>query len=157
MPLWGRLEQVAKVTEPVLARVYSDMLRALASIHEQGIVHCDVKPDNFLFSGTLHDGIVKLCDFGLSAVVSSQRKEMMGVKGTAPFMPPEMLQGGGFDTKADVWSFGVTAYVLLLGHFPYQPAVATASAMKRAIRFGMPGPSFKPKEGMLKQKSGISE
>jgi len=137
------LERLPEVKEYVLARLASDMLRALNHIHSLNIVHRDVKPDNFLCCGFKH--VVKLCDFGLAEVLSHPTAELKGVYGTAPFMSPEMLKVQGYGTLTDVWSLGVILYTLLFGQFPYQPVEATTKAMKAAIIAGQPQPTFKPK------------
>lgn len=145
MTLVHMFQQIPKVTELVIARALKDVLQGLDGIHLMGIVHRDVKLDNFLFSGTLNDGVVKLCDFGFAELVTAQRPELRGILGSAPFMSPEMLRGQGYDTRTDMWSFGVVAYVLLLGQFPYTPKVRSSQGMQNAILRGTPPPTFTPK------------
>jgi len=134
------LEWMPTVTEHTIAKIVKQMLEALQSIHQVGVVHRDIKPDNFL---CMRDGSVLLCDFGLSEVLRSGQKGMRGVNGTAPFMSPEMLKGQLYSDKTDVWSLGVIAYVMLRASFPYKPKVRTGSAMKATILAGNPEPSFK--------------
>jgi len=142
MTLLQALESAPALTERTLVRIIKEMLQALDSIHKLHVVHRDIKPDNFLCSG--EERTVKLCDFGLAAVLPRQG-ELSGVFGTAPFMCPEMLWGEGYGTKADIWSVGVLTYVLLCGQFPYQPLDMSGKAMKHAIAVGTPKPTFKPK------------
>jgi serine/threonine protein kinase len=80
---------------------------------------------------------VKLCDFGLSAEMPDVG-QLTGVHGTAPYMCPEMLESRLSDEKADVWSLGVVAYLLLCGTFPYQPRYDewTGRKMQERIRDG---------------------
>lgn len=143
MSLFRALDR-SQLTEYVLATVFRQMLQAIASIHALGIVHRDIKPDNFLCTGDLATGAVKLCDFGLAESITPTRPELKGQHGTAPFMSPEMLGGDAYATKTDVWSFGVVCYVLLLGKFPYQPLEPTSKAMKAAVLSGQPAPDFTP-------------
>jgi len=160
MTLLQLLERRPVVTEQYLGHLFSDMLHALEGIHRMGIVHRDVKPDNFLYSysGPGSSGVVKLCDFGLADAVGPKRPELNETYGTAPFMSPEMLETKGYDVKTDMWSFAVISYVLLLGHFPYTPTEKNSKAMKQAILLGTPAPSFRPKAGVLKcPNSNISE
>eukprot|EP00747_Dinoflagellata_sp_TGD_P209275 gnl/TRDRNA2_/TRDRNA2_82669_c0_seq1.p1 gnl/TRDRNA2_/TRDRNA2_82669_c0~~gnl/TRDRNA2_/TRDRNA2_82669_c0_seq1.p1 ORF type:complete len:694 (-),score=91.94 gnl/TRDRNA2_/TRDRNA2_82669_c0_seq1:28-2058(-) len=125
-----------------LLRVIHEVLQALHHIHGRGIVHRDVKPDNMLLGGP--DGTVsKLCDFGLAAALPASGK-MRGVVGTVPYMSPEMLNGFAYTVKTDVWSLGVTAYVMLYGRFPYEPEIRTADNMKLAIASGLNHPEYKP-------------
>ncbi|CAK0881251.1 unnamed protein product [Prorocentrum cordatum] len=151
------LEQLPSLREASLARIFSEMCQALASIHGLGIVHRDIKPDNFLCVGEA--STIKLCDFGLAEGESRGSDQgLTGVYGTAPFMSPEMLSGTGYDSKTDLWSLGVIMYVICLGQFPYIPAKTSASAMKAAILVGVPAPSFRPKTSLdLSNGSPISE
>jgi len=137
------LETSPAYTEYTLKNVLGGMLNALHAIHSVGVVHRDVKPDNYLCSGP--DDTVKLCDYGLADVVTEQKPELKDVYGTAPFMSPEMLSGGPYGTQTDMWSFGVIAYVMLLGQFPYRPLDRTSKGMKSAILSGIPEPPFRPK------------
>lgn len=157
MSLLQGLESFADYTEFTLKQVLSEMLRALSGIHAMGVVHRDVKPDNFLCSGRGDDMVVKLCDFGLADIISESKPELKDVYGTAPFMSPEMLSGKGYGTHTDMWSFGVLAYVVLLGQFPYHSLDRTSKGMKSAILSGIPEPSFRPKVQITRFfNSGIS-
>jgi serine/threonine protein kinase len=139
--LLPHLEQLTEPTERCFGKIFSQMLVAIAHCHSVGVVHRDVKPDNFLVGGP--DGkTVKLGDFGLSAMLPSDGK-LKGVFGTAPYMCPEMLSGRCCNEKADVWSLGVIVYVLLFGTFPYVPQEKTSKGMKQAIVDGAT-PKFKP-------------
>jgi serine/threonine protein kinase len=138
--LLAHLEQIPEVNEQSLGKIFSQMLIAIAHCHSIGVVHRDIKPDNFLVGG--EDGkTVKLGDFGLSAIMPSNGK-LRGVFGTAPYMCPEMLSGRCCNEKADVWSLGVIVYVLIFGTFPYVPLEKTSKGMKQAIVDGAT-PKFK--------------
>lgn len=130
------LDQI-EVTEKSLRLIFRDMLQGLKFLHGLGIVHRDVKPDNFLCNMQAHSVIqtVRLCDFGLSMRMPPNGN-LTGVFGTAPFMCPEMVKSSYYNEKADIWSVGVIVYVMLTGRFPYMPFETTSSAMKEAIRIG---------------------
>jgi serine/threonine protein kinase len=130
------------------------MLLGLAHCHSVNVVHRDVKPDNFLVGGE-NGQTIKLCDFGLSTCLS-KNCEGTGVFGTAPFMCPEMLKGISYNEKADVWSFAVLTYALLLGTFPYLPKQQSAKKMKEAIVEGNPSPSFEPSVRALGKRSDVA-
>jgi len=149
--LLQEMESWTEMTEYTMKRVFAEMLEALCSIHAKSIVHRDIKPDNFLVSGP--GSTVKLCDFGLSDIVSDRRPKLKNVYGTAPFMSPEMLGNRGYDTQTDMWSFAVLVYVLLLGHFPYKPLDRTSKGMTSAILAGIPAPCFEPKRSILRMES----
>jgi len=111
------LDLEPELTEVSLADILRQVLASLCCIHAVDVVHRDVKPDNFL----MKNGVVKLCDFGMSDVLDKRNPTLSGIFGTAPYMSPEMLNNDPYDTKTDVWSFACMAHVLLLGKFPYQP------------------------------------
>ena len=135
------LASMPELTKRGLGHVFAQMLLGVAHCHRVKVVHRDIKPDNFLVGG--EDGeVIKLCEFGLSALLPKQGK-LRGVFGTAPYLCPEMLSGQWYDEKADVWSVAVIAYVLLLGDFPYVPKQQSAKMMKQAILEGAV-PSFEP-------------
>jgi len=134
------------VTEDMYRPIFREMLQGLAAIHAVGVVHRDVKPDNFMCSGKGDGRVVKLCDFGLAkSVAHADRNELTGVNGTAPFMAPEMLGKSRYNAKVDTWSLGVIVYLLLFGHFPYMPRKWSSAEMKQAIRTGYPAPPFAPR------------
>lgn len=140
------LEGMQDLTESVLAvKALRPMVAALAHLQDFAMAHRDVKPDNFLAS---QDGVLKLCDFGLSLQLpdrSGLSFGFEGVAGTPPFMSPEMLEGQLYGLSTDIWSLGVVAYVLLYGNFPYKPAGGERGgpAMKRAILCQEQGPRFR--------------
>eukprot|EP00928_Gymnodinium_smaydae_P070687 TRINITY_DN54471_c0_g1_i1.p1 TRINITY_DN54471_c0_g1~~TRINITY_DN54471_c0_g1_i1.p1 ORF type:complete len:519 (+),score=53.86 TRINITY_DN54471_c0_g1_i1:151-1557(+) len=123
-----------------LPRIFGEMLKGIAHCHNLGIVHRDVKPDNFIFGGP--DGaVVKLCDFGVAAALP-KKGYLRGHYGTAPYMAPEMVNNEKYNTKVDVWSFGVVAYLMLFGSFPYMTSEMDSVAMKQMIGTGIPKPQF---------------
>jgi len=135
------LESMPELTERGLGNVAAQMLLGVAHCHSVKVVHRDIKPDNFLVGG--EDGVIKLADFGLSAIMPKTGK-LPGVFGTAPFMCPEMIRDRSYNEKADVWSLGVVAYVMMYGQFPYTPEKPNAKAMKEVIVLGLPAPAYTP-------------
>jgi len=104
----------------VTARI--DILRqaaiGLRHAHHRGIVHRDVKPANVR---VLDDGHVKIMDFGIAKLLSSELDlTQTGMTlGTARYQAPEQFQGDKIDLRADIFSFGVTAYELLTFERPF--------------------------------------
>lgn len=143
--LGAALERSPHVDESLLGVAFAHALQALAHVHAAGVVHRDVKPDNFLCSkskgGKQSLGVVKLCDFGL-ATHKRPSSFLRRQAGTPPFMAPEMLNERGYDEKVDVWSLGSMLYVMLFGDFPYKSMDRSAQGMKMATRLGMPPPSY---------------
>jgi serine/threonine protein kinase len=135
------LRKEPELNEIVLARYFKDMLTALHHLHSVNVVHRDVKQDNFMLGGGC-DNVLKLCDFGLSAVKVS----IDGLReccGTAPFMSPEMLvEDCLYGSSVDNWSVGVIVYTLFFGGFPYVAGKGDTVGMKDAIRTGRIPPTF---------------
>eukprot|EP00490_Sorites_sp_Unknown_P009064 CAMPEP_0114639248 /NCGR_PEP_ID=MMETSP0191-20121206/1062_1 /TAXON_ID=126664 /ORGANISM="Sorites sp." /LENGTH=441 /DNA_ID=CAMNT_0001851089 /DNA_START=51 /DNA_END=1376 /DNA_ORIENTATION=+ len=119
------------LTEADLSDIFKQMALGVLHTHTAGIVHRDIKPDNFLWGGPDHC-ILKLCDFGLAAAMP-QAGKLQGVYGTAPYMAPEMLKSLGYGYLVDIWSLGAVAFLLAFGKFPYSPAEQTSASMKEAI------------------------
>jgi serine/threonine protein kinase len=124
------------LNERSIGKLLVQMVHAIKHLHSCGVAHGDVKPDNFLMGGP-EGNTVKLCDYGLS-VVMPEAGQLAGVRGTAPYICPEMLRSGWSDDKADVWAIGVVVYLLLCGKFPYQPRSEqwTSQKMQQVIRDG---------------------
>jgi eukaryotic-like serine/threonine-protein kinase len=106
---------------------------ALEAAHDQGIIHCDLKPANIKVRS---DGTVKILDFGLAKVVDRAPPPVSGLSeaptismpavtltgvivGTPAYMSPEQATGKHVDRRADIWAYGSVFYELLTGHAAY--------------------------------------
>jgi len=102
----------SKMEEEHIAYIIRELLLGLDALHEEGIVHCDVKTDNVLISTK---GLVKLSDFG-SAILLDHTPQVLSRRGTPHWMAPEMSVkpecGATVTTKTDVWSVGIIAIEL---------------------------------------------
>jgi tRNA A-37 threonylcarbamoyl transferase component Bud32/Ca2+-binding EF-hand superfamily protein len=88
-------------------------------LHEHGIVHSDIKPENILYNK--QTGQIKLIDFGLSKILLPNKKIEV-VDGTLSYVAPEALQMNAYGHESDIWSIGVVMYLLVYGKLPFDPS-----------------------------------
>lgn len=100
-------------------RILHQILSALAYCHAHGVVHRDVKAENFLFLTKSYDSPLKLIDFGLAAMFNPLEPPPLTTKvGTPYYVAPEILTGE-YSYPVDVWSAGILFYLLLVGYPPF--------------------------------------
>src|SRR5262245_55556368 len=99
----------------------SQVAAALDAAHEAGLVHRDVKPGNILVAAAPDGERTYVCDFGLARHVSSPSSLTgdRGFVGTIDYVPPEQIEGGAIDGRADVYSLGCVLFECLAGTRPF--------------------------------------
>lgn len=116
--LFDRLGTMKAYNENEARQLCQNLLSAISYCHEHNVAHCDLKPKNLLLVTNESNTSIKLADFGFATrlyAANSLTKQC----GTPYFVAPEILVNNGYDEKADMWSVGVIAYVLLCGHLPF--------------------------------------
>ena len=100
------------------ARIFAQVLDAVAHAHAQGVVHRDLKPGNILVQA---DGTAKVADFGIAKVVGDARMTRTGTTmGSPHYMAPEQVMGRKeIDARADVYALGATLFETLTGRPPF--------------------------------------
>ena len=90
-------------------------------MHKKNIVHRDIKPENILLeSNEIGNLNVKITDFGFSKCYDPVNFEGFDeVLGSPLYMAPEIIKKVKYDSKVDIWSFGILAYIILSGRPPF--------------------------------------
>ena len=97
-------------------RLLIQVLQAVAYMHQRGVVHRDLKPQNILVT----DGLVRVLDFGLSTLLEhASIGSAGGTIGTLAYMAPEVLRGEPATLRADLYAVGVIAYEMITGAHPF--------------------------------------
>ncbi len=142
-----RIQQGIDKIAHLLPKIVEQAAEGLGYFNQQGWVHRDVKPDNFLVAD---DGGVKLIDFalacrsrqGLGKLLASKSK----VQGTRSYMAPEQIRGAVLDCRADVYSFGCTIHELVSGKPPYT-GVNANELLRKHLK--APPPSLEAVDGNI--------
>ncbi|CAL9176188.1 serine/threonine-protein kinase SAPK3-like isoform X2 [Musa acuminata AAA Group] len=117
--LFERICSAGRFSEDEARYFFQQLISGVSYCHSMEICHRDLKLENTLLDGSPTPR-VKICDFGYSksALLHSQPKSTVG---TPAYIAPEVLSRKEYDGKiADVWSCGVTLYVMLIGSYPFE-------------------------------------
>ena len=133
----SRKIQTTQLKEKEIARIFNEIMSAVAYCHEKGIVHRDLKLENILFASESPDSPVKIIDFGFSVLLGKNNlnkdknnndngnnlkkfgfKRMKSKVGTLYYISPEIIKGN-YDEKCDIWACGVILFILLCGYPPF--------------------------------------
>ena len=138
------IESKKMYSENDAAEMIRQVMSAVEYCHNNGICHRDLKPENLLYlnKGPEKDNPIRVIDFGLSQMISSQKKLKTKV-GTAYYVSPEILQGD-YTEKCDIWSAGVILYIFLSGDPPFNGPSDSAIYGKIAqMKFNFPDKKWK--------------
>ncbi|OHT06860.1 CAMK family protein kinase [Tritrichomonas foetus] len=107
------------LSEAETARILRDVMAGLCYLHDNRIIHRDLKLENFLVGS---DGKIKIADFGLSAKLDYDDERKYTVCGTPNYLSPELLTAAskGHSYEVDIWTIGVCAFAMLTGHPPFE-------------------------------------
>lgn len=138
----GAIRQFGPFDEKAIALHTRQILEGLAFLHENRVCHRDLKCDNVLIDV---NGCCKLADFGCSKRLDVSPEGvtviMKSMKGSIPWMAPEVLMGQGYGRSSDVWALGCVVLEMALGRNPWGPFDNIMQAMYR-IGMGTKGPEI---------------
>lgn len=118
--LQSDIQQYGAMPADRALKVTADVLAALETSHEMGLVHRDIKPGNVMMTKR---GVVKVMDFGIARAMQSGVTSMTQtgmVVGTPQYLSPEQALGRGVDARSDLYSVGIMLFQLLTGRLPFE-------------------------------------
>jgi len=113
--LFNLIKKSKGLDEKIAFKYFINSAAAINFLHENNMVHRDVKPENLLID---ENGVVKLCDFGWCVELGLGARSTFC--GTYEYMAPEIINESPYNNSIDVWSLGVLLYELLHGYSPFR-------------------------------------
>ena len=123
---------------------------AVDHIHSRGFMHRDLKPANVMLSDLSQSGVIKLVDFGLARVITTDDERSITICGTREYNAPEMIAcdrrlRSSYGKEVDMWGVGLITFFLLFGHNPFSRSTQTQEDTADAIlngQYAMPAASL---------------
>ena len=132
--LYSQIVRQSSFTEQDAQRIIRQLVSAVSYLHSHKIVHRDVKPENILFEYPDDLSSIKLIDFGVASFFEESQR-MKEPVGTFYYAAPEVM-GKDYDSKCDMWSIGIIAFLLLTGRPPFEQADDSVITDKvKALKF----------------------
>ena len=116
--LFEKLEFLTQLPAFEACEIMCQLLDAVSYIHQHGIIHRDIKPQNIFY---LPNGTIKLSDFGIAVDTNiNDTKSDEGIMGSVFYLAPEVCSGKPATVQSDIYSCGVTFFQLVTGRLPYE-------------------------------------
>jgi len=130
------LDRGERLPPAEILRIMTALLAGLQYSHDKGVVHRDIKPANLMLA---EHGQVKIADFGIARIESSNMTQVGAIMGTPAYMSPEQFMGHTVDRRTDIYSAGVLLYQLVTGERPFEGSIS--GIMHKALHTEPPRPS----------------
>lgn len=128
--LTGLLREKGQLSAAETVRIITEVARGLELAEQRGIVHCDIKPDNIMFT---EGGIAKIADLGIARSASGYQERKKEVFGSPHYMAPEQAMGKPVDHRADLYALGCTMFRMLAGRTPFAGNTAREVMKKQVV------------------------
>ena len=159
--LQADIQQYGAMPADKALKVTADVLAALETSHEMGLVHRDIKPGNVMMTKR---GVVKVMDFGIARAMQSGVTSMTQtgmVVGTPQYLSPEQALGRGVDARSDLYSVGIMLFQLLTGRLPFDAdsplAIAYAHVQEEPVAPSSINRSVTPGDGRARRPRAEEE
>lgn|GEM_PF-2062424 len=127
--LADRVDRTGPLSRQEWYLLADELTSALTQAHRRGVLHCDVKPSNLLLA---EDGSLRVADFGIARVLDATTRSFDGLRGSLPFLPPELLDGARPSEKSDVYAAALSLVFAATGRTPFSaPGDRPALVMAR--------------------------
>lgn len=144
--LFKLLRQTGPLAEDEAGHISYQILRAVAYMHSNGVVHRDLKLSNILVSDSATMSI-KLCDFGLAVQLQHPDEEHFTLCGTPNYIAPEIAGQSAYGYPADLWSVGCLFYCMVTGMSPFEQR-DVSTTLQRILTGQYAVPTFLSAEGL---------
>lgn len=126
--LKDRIQREAPLPVEIAVNIAMEIAEALEHAHQNGLIHCDIKPHNILMT---RSGRIKVTDFGIARAVTSATMTQTGtIIGSVHYFSPEQAKGSVIGAKSDIYSLGVVLYEMLTGKVPFSGETPISIALK---------------------------
>ena len=112
---------LGKIPDTVVIDLLIQILNAISYLHENSIIHCDIKPENFVVIFDKNNmPIIKLLDFGNAIIKNKNIIKSQNFRGTQFYKAPETFGNSIFNEKVDEWAVGIIMYMMLTREEPFK-------------------------------------
>lgn len=140
------LDATEKASWEQISELFYQLGHALSYLHSYGMIHGDLNPQNILVTQTIADQeqifLAKVVDFGF--IFTPEQPESEDLRGTLPYLAPELITGQSFDHRIDLYALGVTLYQTLARRLPYEEEEIVHLLKNHLLASPPPVSSFQP-------------